>query len=718
MNNYNTTYYWSVHCSDGIKWTNKTFIFTTETGQSSWWNPEWIYRKEIIINHLKVDSDLVNFPVLINLTSESNLTLHAQPDGDDIVFTDINGNKLNHEIELYNNNTGRLIAWVNVTRLSSTTDTILYLYYGNTLCNSQQNPQGTWNADYLMVHHMNETGNIIDSTSHALNAVNHGTTTELNGKIDGCRYFDSNNDYYDFGAPVALNPGTSSWTISFWTKTAFVNKEDILKKWSSNAGFYLHLYGNGAGGYNYFQVGDGTKTTARYWDTDWTGGNWHYLTIVINRNTNKLDVYLDGTLHNGPGAGNIAGFGSITTTSKLYLYGGTNGRHDELSISTTVRNDSWIKTCFNNQNDPSTFLSLIDHPEAIAPDDSHSPIRKYFTIKKIIWSFDDYWINVNFHPPHKGFDGLSQQIRNYSGYVIINSPFIPPWIGQHYGNGIRNYSVVDEFAPLDQGFTQDHINLSLEFFNRSYISPGAHDWNHTYEEDLNHATLSYAYKIINYTLWNWYNNYHIKPNFWLGMGDNGNYNISLALKRFSETYWNVYAENFQTSNTTRFPNGNSPAVAYIGSPCDPLFGNTFGNPCKTLPEAQQLFTNYSQTREIIFMRGHPSALNDSNQQQNLTLWQEWIDWIYQEHELININHTQAIEYKIDRNHYNVKRNNANNYTINLSQCQFDHTVLFSPPENNTDQWMLRDQNGQYIGIIQGDTFIFLEKGHCYFFTRI
>jgi len=718
-----TTYFWTVKAYDGHKWTNATFSFTTKSSSSQWWNHSWMYRKEINIDHVKVDADLVNFPVLINLNSDSDLSAYAQSDGDDIVFTDKYSNKLNHEIELYTNNTGRLIAWVNVTNLSSKIDTKLYLYYGNSACTNQQNQHGTWNSDYLFVHHMNETGTIYDSTSHGYSATNYGTTLDTNGKIGYCRYFDATTDRYDFGTATNLNPGTNSWTISLWTKVAYVNPYfQILNKWSSssNSGFTVYLFNNGANKYNYIKVGDTvvTKKPYRYWDTSWSDGTWHYINAVINRNTNKIDVYLDGTLHNGFANTDLTGMGSFTSTANFRLYGGTNGRQDEFSIATTVRNASWIKTCYNNQNDPSTFLNLVNQPYTIPPDDSHSPIRKYFTTKKIIWSFDDYWINSDHHPPHKGFDGLSQQIHNYSGYVVINTPFIPSWIGQHYGNAIRNYSVVNEFAPYDPGFTQNHINLSLNFFNRSYISPGAHDWNHTQEENINHANLSYAYKIINYTLWNWYNNYHIKPNFWLGMGDNGNYNISLALQRFSETYWTVYAENFQTSNTTRFPNGIKPAVEYIGSPCDPLFGGITGKPCKTLQEAQQLFSNYSQNKEIVSIRGHPGPLNNSNQQQNLTLWQEWIDWIYQNYTLINMNFTQAIEYKIDRNSFIVEKNNNNNYTINLSLCQFNHTVLFSPPEYNTDQWILHDQDGQYIGLIQGDTFIRLEKDHCYYFTRL
>ena len=132
------------------------------------------------------------------------------------------------------------------------------------------------------------------------------------------------------------------------------------------------MYNNGAGGYNYFQVSDGTKNTYRYWDTSWSDGNWHYLTMVINRNTNTLDVYLDGILHNGPSAGNLASLGSITTTSNFNFYGGTNGRHDEFTISTTVRNTSWIKTCYNNQNNPASFYSLGSQEQA--PSGNQPPV--------------------------------------------------------------------------------------------------------------------------------------------------------------------------------------------------------------------------------------------------------------------------------------------------------------------------------------------------------
>jgi len=150
MSSYNTKYWWSVNVTDGRggDWTNQTFSFTTRLQPGDWYIG-WSYRKEIIINHSKVDTDLLDFPVLINFT-DIDLAGKAQSNGNDIVFTDYSGNKLNHEIELYDNNTGQLVAWVN-TSVSSTVDTVLYMYYGNPSCGSQENIVGVWDSSYLMV---------------------------------------------------------------------------------------------------------------------------------------------------------------------------------------------------------------------------------------------------------------------------------------------------------------------------------------------------------------------------------------------------------------------------------------------------------------------------------------------------------------------------------------------------------------------------------------
>ena len=144
MDDYLTTYYWSVNCTDGSFWTNETYYFTTRGAGGLWWNTEWLYRKEIVINHSMVMGNLSSFPVLISIDGDVDLASEAQNDADDIVFTDYSADKLDHEIEYFDDTTGELVAWVKVPVLPDLENTSLYLYYGNPSSGNQEDIVGVW----------------------------------------------------------------------------------------------------------------------------------------------------------------------------------------------------------------------------------------------------------------------------------------------------------------------------------------------------------------------------------------------------------------------------------------------------------------------------------------------------------------------------------------------------------------------------------------------
>jgi len=180
-----------------------------------WWDIDWQYRKEITIDYTKVDGDLNNFPILINIT-DNDLKDDAQNYGDDIAFTDKNGNQLSHEIELFNGSSGDLVCWVNVTQLSSSVDTVLYMYYGNSVCVNQENVSGVWDSGYVMVQHLDESplNDVVghfDSTFYNNDgiAVNFGgvsgSTTDAVGLIDGADEFDGSDDF------VKIETGVGGW---------------------------------------------------------------------------------------------------------------------------------------------------------------------------------------------------------------------------------------------------------------------------------------------------------------------------------------------------------------------------------------------------------------------------------------------------------------------------------------------------------------------------
>ncbi|MHA3962388.1 MAG: LamG-like jellyroll fold domain-containing protein, partial [Candidatus Thorarchaeota archaeon SMTZ1-45] len=129
----------------------------------------FMYKKDIIIDHNKVASDLTGFPVLIDMY-DIDLRTDVQSDGDDIVFVK-DGWILPHEVELfdqsYNSSHAHLIAWVRMD-LSSASDTVFSMYYGDPYSNSYEDSEGVWDTSFAAVWHLSEdpAGTVYDSTSN------------------------------------------------------------------------------------------------------------------------------------------------------------------------------------------------------------------------------------------------------------------------------------------------------------------------------------------------------------------------------------------------------------------------------------------------------------------------------------------------------------------------------------------------------------------------
>ena len=215
---------------------------------SDWYNSGWSYRKSNTIDHTKVGATLTDFPVLISLTSDAGLAAYAQDNGNDIVFTASNGvTKLDHEIEQFDGNTGKLVAWVRVPSVSSLSDTVIYLYYGNPSIGSQQNPAGVWNSNYKGVWHFNQaaggSGAIKDSTSNANNGTDiNSPTLGAAGKIGNAVSFDGINDYISVADSASLNL-SADFTVELWFSPtqAFTANADYLQGLLDKGGYKLFL---------------------------------------------------------------------------------------------------------------------------------------------------------------------------------------------------------------------------------------------------------------------------------------------------------------------------------------------------------------------------------------------------------------------------------------------------------------------------------------------
>lgn len=334
----------------------------------AWYNTDWSYRKKITIDHTMVsesDSGIFNFPMLVNLASDSGLASDAQPDGGDIMFTSANGtNKIPHEIEKYETD-GDLVAWVNVPSLSSTSDTYLYMYYGNSNAADQQNATGVWDSNYKGVWHLDETASAsrTDSTSNA----NHGTpkynvTATTDGKIGNANDFDGSDDYVDLGE----SQWDGSWmnhTITAWIKWEGKGPstvDGLISKGSGSPNGFSYEIAQGPGGLGTVEFR--MNTTGRQADTKITpnDGTWHFLAVTLDGS--NIYFYLDGNA-DGSNTHSYADnndwdmfIGAIDSSTPLLSP--FRGTIDEVRISNTNRSAYWISNEYNNINSPDTFYTV------------------------------------------------------------------------------------------------------------------------------------------------------------------------------------------------------------------------------------------------------------------------------------------------------------------------------------------------------------------------
>jgi hypothetical protein len=319
----------------------------------AWYNPGWLYRKQITIDHTKVSggADLTDFPFLVNLNSDADLAAYAQANGNDILFAGADGaTKLSHEIETYTSATGALVAWVRVPIVSSSVDTVVYLYYGNAGASNQQNPTAVWDSHYHGVWHLKENGALAgDSTSNANNATTGTLPTQTAGQIGNGQSFDGTTQSVGVPDAASLNIPTDG-TFSVWFKLGDLRQSDLFEKggnggyaaWPDNANLW---WGPQYGYTPQWAIASGALTAGQWYRLDGVsqaGLQYLYLNGALVAQSTQVSSFLNpGTLQFGHG---VDGF--------------FKGSLDELRISDVVRSAGWIATEYNSQVSPGTFATL------------------------------------------------------------------------------------------------------------------------------------------------------------------------------------------------------------------------------------------------------------------------------------------------------------------------------------------------------------------------
>ena len=368
------------------------------------------------------NTDLTDFPLLISFTDSDliwddggNGGKVKNQNGFDIIFTtgaECWDSRLDHEIEHYDPTTGQLIAWVKIPLLQASGDpsldghdpvqtqngnTNVHMYYGNPNANTDLSSEQVWSKDFTSVWHLSEDQPPVapvtnsDNYDHVLGSApgaNHNGKSWIanNGgdiltppdRVDGQIHYayDFNggrdgvevNDNFDYDFP---NSGLSrDLTLSAWVRiegaypsatSYIINKkknngdrgfELIVRQDNGRIGFSHRRNGTEASNNKYAPVGRAVPL-----DT------WTYIAVTFDNVNKEAVIYNNGVQ---VGTKSLSDGATYGTTQSLLI--GNNARNfstysfehliDEPRVINAVRSADWLRTEFDNQDDPGSFYII------------------------------------------------------------------------------------------------------------------------------------------------------------------------------------------------------------------------------------------------------------------------------------------------------------------------------------------------------------------------
>jgi hypothetical protein len=319
-------------------------------------------RKRLTVQGSEVPSAQAGFPVLVRFASDASLALYADPTGLDIYFQDTAGNPLPFERESYTSNTGALVAWVKMDLTGANQD--FYIYYGDGDLSEKSTAAAVWDSEYEAVYHLQD---LTDSTSHARNCTNRGTTPYASGHIGVGKDFNGNAEL--LGPRGVLPTADSYWTVSYW---GFAHPNDSSgdnEQWAISTqdfaqdGMTIGIETPPATSNN------GSMLTyvsgwREYGGTVMPDAAWAHVDARVYMNSNG---YVEFSINGGAWERRNLNTEPIRHTNGSYIsIGGEEantdenwlGQLDEVRISSTLRSNDWLRAEYNSQRAGSTFVSV------------------------------------------------------------------------------------------------------------------------------------------------------------------------------------------------------------------------------------------------------------------------------------------------------------------------------------------------------------------------
>ncbi|MGH8447250.1 MAG: DUF2341 domain-containing protein [Solimonas sp.] len=331
----------------------------TPVSSWAWWNQDWTYRKEIVVDTSAEAADVKSaqnaMPVLVRLHEGVFRFEDAAPGGADLRFVaEDDKTPLKYHIEKFDAVFNLAFVWVQVPQIKAGAKTKLWMYYGNPKAADGGDARASYDPDQVLVYHFTERGTPAqDATGYANHSATIATPDDAALIGTGIRLDGRGAVVVPAGSALAFSAG-GSLTWSAWVNPASSSVDGVIYARRQGAASFVVGLSRGA---PYVQVGDAAGAVQQTPATQpLTAKGWHHLAVVAAGD--RITLYVDGKA--GPEL--AAPLPAMSDTSSLggdpqnATQAGFIGSIDELEVARVARDAAWLRIAALNQGPNDTLL--------------------------------------------------------------------------------------------------------------------------------------------------------------------------------------------------------------------------------------------------------------------------------------------------------------------------------------------------------------------------
>lgn len=280
-------------------------------------------------------------------------------------------------------------------------------------------------------------GEVKDASGNGNNGTAVGNASTGAGKFGSGGAFDGDGDEISVADTSSLDIKTGSMSWSFWFKTAATDRRGLYRKSNgSNTGGVLIDIGSGAVGRVRCYVHNSPSVSTLSTQNTYNDNQWHHLSCVLNRETMKLELYLDGVLNATSDASGLAAVDLDAGNVQIADVGGfnLNGSMDEVRVHNRALSSAEVQSLYKYAPGPVGHWKFDEGSGTTAMDSSGNALNSTSFTGNPTWVSGKYGKAL-------AFDGTSQSVNFGNVLGITGNVTAEVWVKW---NEFKNYGVILE----------------------------------------------------------------------------------------------------------------------------------------------------------------------------------------------------------------------------------------------------------------------------------